>query len=388
MTVIFHANCNGVPILAGDLLVSGPESDELQELMLPNHVSGITNVFPKGSGFVPSGMKRKLFVVNRRLAVGVSGGVIHMARFIRDLQGRFMEQEDFTFAAIESHFSDYDQEIIDNVVAIVLFRADGVHQVAVVGGHNDDGLIEREFPQFGKVLAVGSGNATLVSEIERMDQRFGALSIGDWSHDRIYLSLVKQLSLISQLHKIDNLTGRSLLEYWGGAFEIIYLNEQGHYQFLENQTIVHWHLDLDDPGSDFSPLGVVKQEYRDGLLVIHVYEEGRFRTFGVRDVTGKPKTHDNMTVSIEDLDYNSEIICNAVLITKGGVVKTIYSVVDKHTSERQGLVFLELDDDHRLRIYMASEQQREIHKAILENEERVRVEQSESTTRSNCSIGD
>ena len=383
MTVIFHANCNGVPTLAGDVLVSGPESEDLQELVLPNHVSGISTVFPKGSGFVPKGMKRKLFIVNRRMAVGVSGRVIHMARFVKDLQDRFAGRDKFTFAAIESYFNDYDREIIGNVVAIILYRVDEVNRFAVVGNWTGGALIERKFPQFGKVLAVGSGNATLVSEIERMDRRFEALAIGNRNHDRIYHSLVMQLSLFSQILKIDNLAGRSLLEYWGGAFEIIYLNERGNYQFLENQTIVYWHLDLDDPGSDFSPLGVVKQEYRDCLLVIHVYEQGQFKSFGARDVTGKPRVDGELTLSMEDLDYNSEIICNAVLVSRGGVFKTIYNVVDKHTSEHPGMVFLEIDDDNRLRVYMASEQQKEIHKAILDNEEKLGVKQRNSGKRPN-----
>ena len=290
-----------------------------------------------------------------------------MARFVEDLQDRFGGRDEFEFDDIQSHFNDCDKEIIDNVVAIVLFRIDEVDQFVVVGDRTGGTLIEREFPKFRKVLSVGSGSATLVSEIERIEQFYEAR--GSFGQDRIYQALAMQLSLISQVNEIDSLSGRSLMEYWGGAFEIVYLNEQGHYQFLEEQTIVHWHLDLDDPGSGFSPLGVVKQEYRDGLLVIHVHENGQLKAFGVRDVTGRPRVHGDMTMSIEDLDFNSEIICNAVLISKGGSFKTIYNVVDKHTDEHPGMVFLEIDDDYQLRVYIASERQREICRAILENED-------------------
>ena len=146
---------------------------------------------------------------------------------------------------------------------------------------------------------------------------------------------------------------------------------------------MYWHLDLDDPRSDFSPLGVVKQEYKGGLLVIHVYEQGQFKSFGARDVSGKPRVDGEMTLSMEDLDYNSEIICNAVLVSRGCVFKTIYNVVDKHTSEHPGMVFLEIDDDNRLRVYMASEQQKEIYKAILDNEEKIGVKQRDSGKRPN-----
>ena len=374
MTVIFHANCNAVPTLVGDVLISGLEPKGLKELVFPDHVGGITNFFPEGSGFVPRGMKRKLFLINRRMAIGISGTVIYMAKFVEDLQDRFAGQHKFTFSDIQSYLNDYDKDIIDNILAIILFRIGKTSQFAVVGDRSGDALVEREFSQFGRVLAVGSGNATVVSEIERME-RYETHTIGHWIQDRIYLSLVLQLSLISQIHRIDNISGRSLLEYWGGAFEIIYLNEQGYYQFLENHTIVHWHMDLDDPGSGFSPLGVVKQEYRDGLLIIHLYEKGQFRAFGVRDVTGNPCVPNDMTMSIDDLDFNSDIISNSVLISKGGKVKTIYNFCDKHTDEYPGTVILEIDDDHRLRVNINSERQNDILEIILENEEKIRVRQ-------------
>ena len=324
MTVIFHANYNCVPTLVGDVLVSGPESEGLKELALPNHVTGITSIFPEGSGFVPRGMNRKLFVINRRMAIGVSGTVIYRARFVEDLQDRFAGQNEFTFSDIQSYLDDYDKDIIDNILAILIFRVGEQSHSAVVGERSGGALVERQLRRFGRVLAVGSGNETLVSEIERME-RYETRAIGHWKQDRIYHSLALHLSLISQIHRIDSLSGRSLLEYWGGAFELIYLNEQGYYEFLENQTIVHWQMDLDDPSSGFVPLGVVKQEYRDGLLIVHVYEKEQFKAFGVRDVTGNPKTLNDMTMSLEDLDFNSEIICNTVLISKGRKFRELYT---------------------------------------------------------------
>ena len=374
MTVVFHANCNAVPTLVADVLVSGPEPKTLKELVLPDHVDGITNIFPEGSGFVPRGMKRKLFLINRKMAIGISGTVIYMAQFVEDLQARFARKDEFTFSEIYSYLNDYEKDVIKNICAIILFRIGRTSQFVVVGDRSGDALMEREFSEFGRVLAVGSGNATVVSEIERME-RYETHTFGHRIRDRVYLSLVQQLGLISQMHKIDNLSGRSLLEYWGGAFEIIYLNEQGYFQFLDNHTIVHWHMDLDDPDGSFRPLGVVKQEYRDELLIIHLYDKGQFKTFGVRDVTGNPRVPNEIAMSLNDLDFNSGIISNTVLISKGNKVKTIYNFCDKHTDGYPGIVFLEIDDEHRLRVYINSERQKELLESIVESEEKIRAKQ-------------
>lgn len=374
MTVVFHANCNAVPTLVADVLVSGPEPKGLKELAFPDHVEGITNIFPEGSGFVPYGMKRKLFLINCRMAIGISGTVIYMAKFVEDLQARFATQDEFTFSEIYSYLNDYEKDIINNIGAIILFRIGRTSQFVVVGDRSGDALMVREFSEFGRVLAIGSGNATVVSEIERME-RYETHTFGQRIEDRVYLALVQQLGLISQIHRIDNLSGRSLLEYWGGAFEIIYLNEQGNFQFLDNHTIVHWHMDLDDPDSSFSPMGVVKQEYRDELLVIHLYDKGQFMTFGVRDVAGNPSIPKKITLSLDDLDFNSGIISNTVLISKENRVKTIYNFCDRHTEEYPGMVFLEVDDEHRLRVYINSERQSELLETILKNEEKIRGKQ-------------
>ena len=297
-----------------------------------------------------------------------------MARFVKDFQDCFADQDEITFLDIQSYVDDYDNDVIDNILAIILFRARNINQFAVVGKRDNSALIDRKFSQFGRVLAVGSGNASVVSEIERIE-RYETHPIGHGIQDRVYLSLVQQLTLISQIQRIDNLSGRSLLEYWGGAFEIIYLNERGNFQFLENHTIVHWHMDLDNPESSFGPLGIVKQEYREGLLIIHLYENGQFRNFGVRDVTGSPSIPKEMTMSLSDFNFNSDIISNTVLISRGDKIKTIYNFCDKHTDEYTGMVFLEIDDDHRLRVYLNSERQNDILETIVKNEEKIRVEQ-------------
>ena len=62
MTVIFHTNA-GLPVLAGDMLLSVPGPETGTDLRLPSQPNGITvpsNIIPE---YIPVKMRRKIFVV-------------------------------------------------------------------------------------------------------------------------------------------------------------------------------------------------------------------------------------------------------------------------------------------------------------------------------------
>ena len=72
MTVIYHTNA-GTPVLAGDMLLSMEGPIVQTDLRLPSHPNGI--VIPAGEipSYIPVSMRRKVFVINDRMAVGAAG---------------------------------------------------------------------------------------------------------------------------------------------------------------------------------------------------------------------------------------------------------------------------------------------------------------------------
>ena len=94
MTVIFHTN-SGVPLLAGDMLLSVPGPIGRTELRLPSQPNGITIPSDVIPSYIPVKMRRKIFIVNDHLAVGAAGRVSEIGAFIGELIGEFRGQEKF-----------------------------------------------------------------------------------------------------------------------------------------------------------------------------------------------------------------------------------------------------------------------------------------------------
>ena len=72
----------------------------------------------------------------------------------------------------------------------------------------------------------------------------GVGSNEEWNNS--HEAIAKNLTLIARMHKVDELTGQMLLEYWGGGFEMIYRDTGNGLVYLKDYTILFWTLDLED----------------------------------------------------------------------------------------------------------------------------------------------
>ncbi len=108
----------------------------------------------------------------------------------------------------------------------------------------------------------------------------------DWSNE--YEALMRNLVLVSQLYKMDEIPAKSLLNYWGGGYEIIYRNENGDLEYLKDYTIVFWVMDLEKEAAEIEPEGFLKYENRGEFSIIFSYRQGKFNTTVLRDV-GHPR---------------------------------------------------------------------------------------------------
>ena len=94
MTMVTFMDPNRIPVLVADSLISG--SDDESALTTPDHPHGISTVFPRQSGFVPTYLARKTSLINSNLAIAMSGGVVHMRAFREDVQEYFRNRHDCT----------------------------------------------------------------------------------------------------------------------------------------------------------------------------------------------------------------------------------------------------------------------------------------------------
>jgi len=167
------------------------------------------------------------------------------------------------------------------------------------------------------------------------------------------VALIKNLCLLSQLHTIDSLTGRSLLEFWGGGYEVIYYDQVDGFRFLEEYTFVFWQLDVDDPVGRLAPRGVLRYERRQDCSLIFSYENEMFEVFAFVDIAERlPQT---VTVPSGDINFNSNIFINLIITVRDSEAFNIYHFADRHNDDHVGTVFTEIQEDGRLRILTHSQ---------------------------------
>ena len=87
MTMVTFTDSQRIPVLIADSLISGPGDESA--LTTPDHPRGISAVFPPQSGFVPKYLARKTSLINSNLAIAMSGSVVHMRAFRKDLNASF-----------------------------------------------------------------------------------------------------------------------------------------------------------------------------------------------------------------------------------------------------------------------------------------------------------
>lgn len=219
----------------------------------------------------------------------------------------------------------------------------------VAGKQARSSCVEQKTTRFGSIVAIGSGASTLVEEVVRVDGY--SLSLTHAIDDPLYHAIINTLTLISQLHQIDTLTAKFLLEYWGGAFELIY-HDGNELRFLDEYTIFFWHLDVTAESQQLDPLGVRKYQRGDEHSLVYCNQSGQFSFFGAADIDAGAV--DPVTIDIRKVGFNSEIMINLVLATRNQRVQNIYNFMDKHVENYPGAVFIEVDEKANLSIFIQS----------------------------------
>ena len=103
-----------IPVLVADSLISGP--DNASALTTPDHPHGISNIFPPGSGFVPTRLVRKTCIVNSGLAMAMVGGVVPMCVFREDALAHFRNQPECSGMDVELFLQQYEADPDGSIV--------------------------------------------------------------------------------------------------------------------------------------------------------------------------------------------------------------------------------------------------------------------------------
>ena len=359
MTVIFHTNA-GAPVLAGDMLLSVPGPNAHTDLRLPSQPNGITIPSDMVPDHVPIRMRRKIFIVNEHLAVGVSGSAIHVPEFVdalaRDFRGRStFIQSDLT-GFLDQYGSSRDgQETLEQIGALILARATDWHGSLTKGLFNQRNVVTR---RFGRAIAIGTGSNSVIEQIQRLDNNteWGSAQPPDGERQfPEFNTLAQNLILLGHLYWNEFTSQANVFDAWGGAYDLIYQDSNGHFQYLDEYTIVLRLLDMDELDKGIQLSNVVKYERRAEVSLMAMLNNGKLDFFGAKDITSSDEP---ISVTIgNDLTMNSRVNMSIIGVGRGNRYMLPLIQIDGLDPRNDGrqTVFMDFDDEGRLRVFFNAE---------------------------------
>ena len=377
MSMAIFTDPDRIPVMVTDSLISGP--DDASALVTPDHPHGISYVFPPGSGFVPTRLARKTCILNPGLAMAMVGNVAHMRTFREDVLAHFRNQPECTGADVELFLRQYEADpdgstVLESIDVFLLSSrpvGEGRHLYQLLtAGPNRRGGVEAQSKSLGNVLAMGSGAVGMKPLVGAVDRyAFGGMGPKeDWNNS--HEAIARNLTLIARMHKVDELTGQMLLEYWGGGFEVIYRDTGNGLVYLKDYTILFWILDLEDRNSEIRPEGFIKYERREDFSVLTSHRQGVFSMKAIPDV-GVPRG--SVTIERPDREYfNSDMQMDVVCTVRGRRITNMYPLCYRYKRGESNPSNIILGDDGRVEIGLSAELEPKLRSFIRDKERRAK----------------
>ena len=359
MTVIFHTNA-GVPVLAGDMLLSVPGPNAHTDLRLPSQPNGIT--IPSGMvpGHIPIRMRRKIFIVNEHLAVGVAGSAIHVPKFVDDLTRGFRDRSTFTRSGLTGFLDQYGsskdgKETLEQIGVLILARATDWHGSLTKGLFNQRNVVTQ---RFGRTIAIGSGSDSIIEQIQRLDNNteWGMTQPSDGAQEfPEFNTLAQNLILLGHLYWKEFTSQANVFDAWGGAYDLIYQDSNGTFRYLNEYTIVLRLLDVDELDKGIQLANVLKYERRAEVSLVAMLNNGKLDFFGAKDITSSDEP---ISVTIgNDLKMNSRVNMSIIGVGRGNRYMLPLIQIDGlgPTDHGRQTVFMDFDEEGRLRVFFNAE---------------------------------
>ena len=355
MTVIFHTNA-GAPVLAGDMLLSISGLNGHTKLKLPSQPNGITIPSDQIPSYIPVKMRRKIFVVNDRMAVGAAGLVSCIGRFIEDLTGEFRNRNNFTYAEIRNFLDQYasgklDGEVLEQIGTVILAEASDWR------GSLTKGLTSRReiiSGRFGKVVAIGTGSDSIIDQVQRLDNNY-SYGISQPPDGKVqfpeFESLASNLILLANIYWKEFSSPDNIFEAWGGAYDLIYQDSNKVFQYLNEYTIFLRLFDVDQAEKRIQLANVLKYERRPDFSFITMLNDGKLDFFGAKDITACD-TPLKVSLGRDDFTMNSKVHISIIAVGKGNRFLSPMIQIDglDPAEQTKQTVFTWFDEDGRLSV--------------------------------------
>lgn len=249
----------GHPFLMGDLLVSSNEVDG-KTALLPT-IEKVSDVFPTGSGFVPTSLRQKLCLIDENLAIVWSGSAIHAKATIREIAKRHKNKR-FVFKDLLDYFKQVEKDTIQDQASFLGFIRDAHGFGRFFYGSDVHAIQTEEQLPIG---LIGSGGTDFAEVIKQ--RLFEQKTLSGGRPNSKELAIASALHLAGHLLSMEVLTGNSISNYYGGGYEIAHWAGDQFKKF-DDFTFIYWIGEINENEIKLNPVLINKYSYlHDSLFV-------------------------------------------------------------------------------------------------------------------------
>lgn len=350
MTVVIGFLINNHPLLVGDILLS---SEEIVGKSIDLPLTGdVRNIFPEGSGFVPTGLRQKLVVIGDNLALGWSGTRIAAKTIIKEM----IEHNDrtpFTKETLDAFIKNIDRIVTEQGFSFVGFLRDPETSGFFMFNSYTHEEPKKFTSEDGGALIIGAGGEELLNFIEPTGINPRPVNEGV-----VQSTINTGLEYTGALLNFELATQQSLLSYFGAGYELLtYAN--GKFQKIEDITYLFWIGDISNEEKSISLSYLVKCSYADDVLLIrsarvHHFQEENTKALKDKIFVIDPAYRESTATEIEKFvkpSYNSNFICSYFLNRKAGAdYLTISTCIENVNSGKPSIEFAQNENEINIRI--------------------------------------
>ncbi len=259
MTLIAAAGIDTYPVVFADLLVSGPERPgSAPDISL---AGAVTSVFPPGSDWSILGLNQKVVLLGDHCVIAWAGDVVFARAVIAGLRA-LVSQAPLSLPIVETYLAELDPTMKDQVSFVGWVRDGEVFHQFWYRADIAEGAL------FGRISAGGSAATDFVMLASQISGgSWNALGRALAGRELAISSMLSATSLLlqSELSRENN-----LLQYFGGGYEIAtFIGDR--FAKVGDIAFVFWMANVTDGEVALSgPWLVLKQDYADDLLLLHV----------------------------------------------------------------------------------------------------------------------
>jgi len=269
MTLVVALMINNLPAILGDVLISGYELE--QPLSIPT-IGDIYKIFPEGTGWSITDLQQKVNIIDNNLIIGWAGSPLAARVIVSELKNRHSSQS-FTKESLERFFieinNDINRWIGKQEVGFIGYIKDseGFHSFS----HSFNGVLihELNIPRYGNIKICGSGTYDMEQLLKQVSRRYSNSNLTNF--DNVVIEL---LTLCGWFFADEMSTSRSLLQYYGGAYEVAtYIEEEKSFQKIDDITYLTWIVQDINIKPKISLISkIFKVSYVDNILLVYTID--------------------------------------------------------------------------------------------------------------------